>query len=156
VLTNLSASVPSANISDTIGTGEVKVYGINNLGQVVGDRSAVKIVTASVLDPDCDGNPNVEEFSFPIGVSRAFRWAAGVTTDLDGLGPLQSPFGGGCEVSCASNNSESAHATTRDINNFGQVAGWSFVSACDFPSVRATLWVNGVPTDLGPGLNRTT
>jgi probable HAF family extracellular repeat protein len=61
------------------------------------------------------------------GLSRAFLWEDGVMTDLGDLGGGESD--------------------ARDINDRGQVTGWSRITSGG--TRHAFLWENGVMTDLG-------
>ena len=117
----------------TLGGISSGARGINDKGQVVGssklsnDASAYHAFLLTPEDTDGNGVPD-----------RWFR-----DTNADGANDLMRDLGtlGG----------SNANSAAEDVNNLGQVVGWSSWQAPEGHAYSAFVWQNGVMTNLGPG-----
>lgn len=120
-------------------------YGINNLGQVVGESgytvpflwdgtATINLGNLGGMDSGAahalnDSTQVVGYASHSSGFDRAFLWENGSMTNLGTIG-----------------GTSWGRSEARDINNAGQVVG---VSATNNGDTHAFLWEAGVMTDLG-------
>lgn len=120
-------------------------YGMNNLGQIVGESgytvpflwdgsNTINLGNLGGMDSGAahavnDSTQVVGYASHTSGFDRAFLWENGTMTNLGTIG-----------------GTSWGRSEARDINNSGQVVG---VSATNSGDQHAFLWENGVMTDLG-------
>lgn len=138
-----------------LGTGDNSLArGVNNQGQIVGDRGAdPATVQAFLWDNDVITNLGVlpgMTYSYAFDIN-----ASGQVVGVSGTGTLDNPIlqrgfiwtaTGGIQALSTLGGISSARA----INDNGDIAGFSTVSGTNTQQGHAVVWRNGVVTDLQP------